>query len=148
MASSSSVEHTQTLPEQHVFAPATHMRSSPKPHKLTPPPQASQQPAVSLRASGVRYTDGHYTCPTADIRGLRAAGYDSSSSRQTIRYQRRCSGRAVQRDRLQREFSTSTFACSARTPPLCFQRASQLLSSSANLHIISGDCCSTRRRRA
>jgi hypothetical protein len=62
-------------------------QSPPKPHKLTPPPRASQQ-AVSLRASGVRYTDGHYTCPTADIRGLRAAGYDSSSSRQTIRYQR------------------------------------------------------------
>ena len=120
------VDHRNTYKhfQEQVFARALH--SSPKPHKLTPPPRASQQ-AVSQPASGVRYTDGHYTCSTADIRVLRAAGYDSSSSRQTIRYQRRCSGRAVQRDRLQREFSTSTFACSARTPPLCFQRASQLL---------------------
>jgi hypothetical protein len=69
-------------------------------------------------ASGVRYTDGHYTCSTADIRALRAAGYDSSSSRQTIRYQRRCS--AVQRrtaERLQPDARHVHFACSPSSPP-------------------------------
>ena len=43
----------QTLSE-HLSAGA--FQSSPKPHKLTPPPQESQQ-AVSQPTSGVRYTD-------------------------------------------------------------------------------------------
>ena len=90
--------------------------------------------------SGVRYTDGHYTCSTADIRELRAAGYDRSSSRQTIRCQRR----AVQcRDSTTARRQTSrTSAFSRRRPlPASFEAAS------ANLHIISGGSSSTRRRR-
>ena len=73
--------------------------------------------------SGVRYTDGHYTCSTADIRELRAAGYDSSSSRQTIRCQRR----AVQcRDSTTARRQTSrTSAFSRRRPlPASFEAAS------------------------
>ena len=102
--------------------------------------------------SGVRYTDDHYTCSTADIRALRAAGYDSSSSRQTIRCQRRAvvraCVRAVQRqhkheDRLQPDAPHArTSAFSRRRPlPASFEAAS------ANLHIISGGSSSTRRRR-
>ena len=100
-------------------------------------------------ASGVRYTDGHYTCSTADIRALRAAGYDSSSSRQTIRCQRRavvraCSAETAQARR-QTDFSQThrTSALLASTPPSSELRGSF----SANLHIISGGSCSTRRRR-
>ena len=130
----------QTLSE-HLSAGA--FQSSPKPHKLTPPPRASQQ-AVSQPASGVRYTDVHYTCSTADIRVLRAAGYDSSSSRQTIRYQRRCSEqRSAETD--SRETSARRTARPLRVLSAPFQRAST--SASANLHIISGGSCSTRRRR-
>jgi len=72
-------QSTYALEEQHMFAGAT--QSSPKPPKLTPPPQGSKQ-AVSQRAGGVRCVRGRYTCSTADIRVLRAAYYDSSSSRQ------------------------------------------------------------------
>ena len=124
------------------------LQSSPKPHKVTPPPRASQQ-AVSQPASGVRYTDGHYTCSTADIRALRAAGYYSSSSRQTIRCQRRavvraCSAETAQARR-QTDFSQThrTSALLASTPPSSELRGSF----SANLHIISGASSSTRRRR-
>ena len=127
---SSTAEHIQTLSRAalHMFAQAT--QSSPKPQKVTPPPRASQQ-AVSQPASGVRYTDGHYTCSTADIRALRAAGYDSSSSRQTIRCQRRAGVRAVQsqhkhEDRLQPDAPH----CTARPPSRVdgpFQRASRQL---------------------
>lgn len=81
--------------------------------------------------SGVRYTDGHYTCSTADTRALRAAGYDSSSSRQTIRCQRRAGVRAVQRqhkheDRLQPDAPHArTSAFSRRRPlPASFEAAS------------------------
>ena len=145
MASSSTAEHMQTLSE-HLSAGA--FQSSPKPQKLTPPPRASQQ-AVSQPASGVRYTDGRYTCSTADIRALRAAGYDSSSSRQTIRCQRRavvraCSAETAQARR-QTDFSQThrTSALLASTPPSSELRGSF----SANLHIISGASSSTRRRR-
>jgi hypothetical protein len=76
---------------------------------------------VSLPASGVRYTDGQYTCPTADIRALRAAGYDSSSSRQTIRYQRCGQCSAENTDSRETDFSqthgTSTSRALSASPP-------------------------------
>lgn len=108
-----------------LFARAT--QSSPKPQKLTPPPRASQQ-AVSQPASGVRYTGGHYTCSTADRRALCAAGYDSSSSRQTIRYQRRlCSAETDSRETSARRTARPLRVLCPPSSPAPFQRASRQL---------------------